>query len=326
MATPHEPHSDNSSGLIQGLAKIVLSGNIPNLLIAFGFVLIAGGMAIPFAAKRLDLAPISAAPFIALGALFAGGGITIAVFRPPPPGDEPDHPKDIHQSLTMIREVTKKLTQNVLEGTVLRRDLRFHITILQFSTLENETLIKQKTARVRLRTEFTLENLTDVEQFVPLQAQFEASGVQEPSPISGHLKCLQVEPPPNANDAPYPDRVMSFAQDPNRPIANLYEFQVKLKPLAKLRVEWNATYNIDLPYAELWATSTPVIGMQVEVEENLQPVFDVSADCYRDASMAGTFVRAAQREDNRGVFRFDAPGVFLPYQGIFLRIKHKDGV
>ena len=107
------------------------------------------------------------------------------------------------------------------------------------------------------------------------------------------------------------------AGDP-RGLEHLYRKTFQLPPKAEHVYEWHTdVYEIDIPYAEFWATAHPLMTMKLEVQFNAVKGLLSHGDCYRRLDEPGRF--SAKSLGTR--YLIHAEGAFLPYQGIFVEIQ-----
>lgn len=311
---------------------VVSAGRLANILALAGISFLVAGVAGPFIIAKYVAGSVSVTgPTIAcfaMGILFCICGIAMSYFdRQPVIRDGPGQPERREISDSAPQSTTEHVAlavQNLLadirNARTVRRNLNFKISILELHTSETSSPFKQKRAAVRLVTSYLIENLTDRDQVVPLEAAFETSELTARQVHTGKLRYWhEAGPTPPRAPAQELDLTFQYAQD--KPIEKIYRFSVPVQPRATINVEWEAHYEIDLPYREMWATATALHRMTVEIEENLESEFLISADCYRLSSQ-GEFVRHAETHARGRWFRALGQGVFLPYQGIFVRIDH----
>lgn len=234
--------------------------------------------------------------------------------------ESPPHQPSPGGAFLALDGAIRTLLAQFADTSIVRSELEFEVNLAGYTVSNTTNHGRVETATVELNVSFKAENHASRHATIKFEAGFETSALNSDADHPGSLEIIKTL----AGGKQEADcRAIIFKADPGRPIARVYEYTVDLPAKAHARVRWSASYIVDLPYGEYWASSTPTFGMRVEVVEALDVPFAVTADGYGGEPQS--FMRHPPRftAGSCAVRRhvFEQLGPLLPYQGIFLRMR-----
>jgi hypothetical protein len=244
---------------------------------------------------------ISIGPLAAIGiVLLVAGAVIIAIVSV-----HKLHENKESQNLRkgLIDEIDAIRSQ--INGPWLKRDLRIELDLAE------ETVVPSNYTRAVFSARFLLDVYEDTD--FEFKTQVEVSRRYR----QGVKAILNIYDHATGNPT---IQAIEFVLDPTteaRGMERLYKRTIPLKGGQSYDFVWRTEpYALDLPYSEFWATGHPVLGMEVAIDTGNIPKLSINAASYRPSS---SVVPASTTEGTK--FSYNAPGPFLPYQGLFIHVE-----
>jgi hypothetical protein len=204
-----------------------------------------------------------------------------------------------------IAEVFDKM-RALVDEPLLKTNLYSRIEFLGYA---DES---RKVVRARTRVQYYIENIVHEQADFDFIAQIDVSRHSE-EVVHGTLIMRDELGRQVAEENKF---VMT--RTGHKGLQRVYRTSMSIPGEASYSFVWlTEEYELDLPYVEFWSTAHPILGMKIEIEAGKCPGLIASAEPYRP-----TYASAQFRQDLQGTrFTFEEDGVFLPYQGMFLRVE-----
>ncbi len=203
-----------------------------------------------------------------------------------------------------IKAISKAVDQlkKIVEAEWIKSDLHFKIAI---SEIPGSTT----SARLRLEASFKVANITDCTVQFPFITEVEVESTTADT-LGGHLSIDNTKTGRRTHDKDI--RLKKAAAT----IRRYQEGDTELDAGCSYEFKWNVDeYVVPLPYSEYWASAHPVFSVEVAVI-TASPDIRATAVIYRPHDQGSVIVPFAEGDE----LSWRANGVFLPYQGILLKV------
>jgi len=194
--------------------------------------------------------------------------------------------------------------KTIVEARWVKSDLHF---TLSFTEVEGDPL----RAKASLVASFRIINITDNSVSFPFFTEVEVSP-SAPATLSGHLSVRNTVSRDLIQDLDIKlHQVDHLAIRRYQPTA-----RTVLTPRSEYLFEWTINeWEVLLPYSEYWTSAHPVLNIQVEIKCH-DPDLRSSAIVYRPPEQGTNGAPIG----GGSASTWTANGVFLPYQGIFVKV------
>lgn len=290
----------------QGILKILERQPVLAAFVAIVFTFVVGGgsgtLLLQLVPKMQNSGAIYAATFLGSLVIFLlvvwiNVPRSVSGVRPIPVGDP---------RISALVEALDQLRSIVMAKWV-KTDLKFEVTM-------NPDGRNLSQAILGFRASFRVYNLSDSE--IPFQFFTEVEGTPEtPTSLNGHLQITRV-----VGNSLVVDTRIRLTQVAGGHVRRHRHQPTMLAPYSEYLFEWTIDeYAVTLPYSEFWASAHSVINIEVKV---VNPSGDLSSET--------VIYRPPDQGDNADPVQsgtttvWAANGVFLPYQGVFLRVFRKN--
>ena len=242
--------------------------------------------------------------------------VTVFVVKPnvPPKKSDPPalsppipaSPQVLEPYLKAIEEAIGNVS-TLARTRLIKEDLFFKITFLRFANQEETAGI------AKLAGSYKVRNFGEATVNFPFFAQVDVSENMVGA-VDGDFRVRNV----NTGDEPRNNQISFTSERSKNGLSHIFKDKnpVAIPSGATMEFKWSTSeFEIRLPYCEFFTTAQPVFNIKIELVNKFPIKHYVKAEAFRSAEADSV----DPREVDDAVL-IDVGGVFLPYQGILVRV------